>query len=106
MERGKPQEGRPPDEGNKTFELVWLNKGGKKSEPGAAGKELEVLLQRQPESDDDGQKNGRGSKASEIETMESIQEEAEEGRNQFPIKLEFKIPRDARVFNCAMKHRQ
>lgn len=53
-----------------------------------------------------GRKNNKGSRESERKTLESIEEETDEERHQFPIKLEFKIPRDVRIFYCAAEHRE
>lgn len=98
--------GRPLDPKSKAIQLVWLGKGGKTEEPAAAGRGLEVVLQPEPERDNDGRKGDNGGSESENKASDDTVENAEKWRRQFPIKLEFKIAIDMRLFNCAMRHRE
>lgn len=54
--------------------------------------------------DNDGHKRGNGGGESENRTLDNTLEDREEGKRQIPIKLEIKIARDARLFNCMAKH--
>jgi hypothetical protein len=109
MEREKIQEGKgdhPPDPGSKTFAMVWMKRSGKEKGQEASGKELEVQLQRPRMSDDDSRNGGNGGTSKENEDANRKEEAPEKPRNQFPIKLDFKIPREVKFYNCAAVHKE
>ena len=108
MIRANPHANRktkPPDPNSKVLQLETLYHGGKANQA-AAAREVEVVLQPATMTDDGGENTAKPTGERENKTSEMNQENLEKGRRQFPVKLEFKIAREARFFNCATKHRE
>ena len=55
---------------------------------------------------DDAPDKDKGAKASNERTQEDKVENPGEVRTQFPLKLEFKLPRNVKFFNCAAIHKE
>jgi hypothetical protein len=109
MERRNLHEGKgvkPPDPKNKIFALELLTRGGKSSKEDAPGKEPEAVPRPLMTGDDDG-RNGDVQGTGKInEDGARVEKDAGKPRNQFPVKLEFKLPRNVQVYNCAAIHKE
>lgn len=70
--------------------MAWPKRSGKTSEAEAAGKELEVLIQREPQRDNGGHEERKEDMSMEERHMEDTTKVTLERRNQLPVKLELK----------------
>ena len=97
---------KPPETNGLNFPMVWLRPGGKKPAQEAPREPPEGgSPQGQPADNGAAESNANGDKAGN-EGARYIDCSRFIGRNQLPIKLEFKIPRNAQVFNCAATHKE
>ena len=85
--------------------MVWLGPSGKSKERVAPGGPLNGGSSQGKPADNDGENKG-DDEGRDGERANSFINASWVTRNQMPIKLEFKIPRNSKVFNCAAIHKE
>ena len=99
------QKGKKADTRRVNFPLELLTRSGKQ-DPGVPGMSEETAENGKNCRDDDAEEESNPTEA--IEQMETSEETDSLGevRTQFPLKLEFKLLRNVKFFNCAAIHKE
>jgi hypothetical protein len=108
MERGKlPPEKRGKPTGPKAanFPMEWIARGGKKA-PGVPGGPGATALNGKNGRDNDAADGSITTATSEENPATDDTDSIGEVRTQFPVKLEFKLPRNVKFYNCATVHKE
>lgn len=88
------------------FPMVWLRPSGEKPEQAEGGKQLEGGGSQGETAYNDGANRGKDGENDAEKQKDYNIDVSRFVRNQLPIKLEFKIPRNTKVFNCAATHKE
>ena len=99
------QKGKKADTMSVNFSLEVLTRSGKQ-DPGVPGRSEATAENGKNGRDDDAEEENNPTEA--IEEMDTSGEADSLGevRTQFPLKLEFKLPRNVKFFNCAAIHKE
>jgi hypothetical protein len=99
------QKGKKADTRSVNFSLEALTRSGKQ-DPGVPGRSEATAENGKNGRDDDAEEENNPTEA--IEEMDTSGEADSLGevRTQFPLKLEFKLPRNVKFFNCAAIHKE
>ena len=94
---------KPPDPKGLNFSAPWITVGGKTT----AGKPMEGEKSKADHGEKEA-RNGSEDEPEEVMMEEDVENNGEEGNlgRDFAVKLEFKLPKEARSFNCAALHRK
>lgn len=85
---------------------LWLIPSRKGKEQAATGEPLEVSLPQGKPADNDEENRNKGEETDAVKATDSFIDVSRFVRNQLPMKLEFKMPRNTKVFNCAATHKE
>ena len=94
---------KPPDPKGLNFSAPWITVGGETP----AGKPMEGEKSKADHGEKEA-RNGSEDEPEEVMMEEDVENNGEEGNlgRDFAVKLEFKLPKEARSFNCAALHRK